>query len=175
MFSNVNWVEIIIGFLLGFLPIGVTFIRNLIKTLFYKSKLLGDYTLYHISGTEAGAVRKKKLKIFKSLKGYLGVTLEKSEHTGLSFKGKVMNSAGALRYLNLKGHNNIERIFIIINVPVNDNFDSLTGVMTALNIHSKPLCGKVLLSKKDDITDQVVKTIIGDNNLYAESHTSVIR
>lgn len=174
MFADVNWVEVIIGFLLGLLPAGIGFIRNLFKTIFDKSKLLGQYYLYHLSGTEAGLVRKKKLKIYKSIKGYLAVSLEKSEHTGLSFKGRVMESSGALRYLNIKGDNNKERIFIIINVPINDNFDRMSGVMAALNIHGKPLCGRILLSKRDDLPDNEVKAVTGDSNLYAEPLKSVV-
>lgn len=170
LFSNVNWVEIVLGFLLGLTPIIFTTLKNAIKILFEKSKLIGTYHFYHLSGTQTGVVRKKMLIVSKSFKGYLKVEIPKSEHTGLFFKGRVLDSQLAIKYIHVVGDNHPERLFLIINVPIHRNFTTLTGVFVAMNIHNIPLCGKILLSKQE-LTDDQAKQIIGTKNLYADIST----
>lgn len=54
LFSNVNWAEVVIGFLVGLTPIVLKFTKNFFQVMFEKSKLLGNYNFYHLSGTQSG-------------------------------------------------------------------------------------------------------------------------
>jgi hypothetical protein len=169
--QDVNWVEVVAGFVLGLTPV---FARPLWLFVRFKrspgrQKYVGTWYAYHVSTTGSGEIQTRKLKVtYSILLGRMNVrTLRvpgEDTMSRLQFSGYMSDREGMIRYVNLKDPNSHERLTWYLFDQFLDPVDHTVGLYLALDLRGLPSAGAMMISRSaarpedyERLTRQVVR------------------
>lgn len=165
---NINWPEVIAGFLLGISPAllgtawrGYKFLRDPARR-----KFVGRFWLYHWSIVQAGVIREKRLEVrFSWIRGTMRVRMPKDSVTGLTFEGEMVVAHGPVRYFALRGEGNEERLLVIANDPLNPEFRFTSGILAGVEMeNTRPIACRTILSK-EPLAAEALHELLGGRRL----------
>ncbi|ONI75731.1 hypothetical protein BWI15_07855 [Kribbella sp. ALI-6-A] len=152
--QDVNWVEVIAGFLLGLTPLICRQLWLLVnfKRLPGQRKYLGTWYAYHRSTTGSGKVQARKLKVtYSFLLGRMNVRTLKvpgnETMSRLQFSGHISAREGMVRYVTLKDPNSHERLTWYLFDQFLDPLDHTFGLYLALDLRGLPAAGAMMISR----------------------------
>lgn len=154
--------NLLAGFGLGLLPIVIPILvrHHRLRRSGVRGKYLGEFFLYHWSGTVSTVVRAKKLTMKLSWDGTLTAVMPADAMTNLSYSGEAVVSSGGILYLNMVGVGHGEHISAVLNSPVHSAFDLTTGVFCSVDLCGTPSAFKTILSRIE-LSHEQICTILG--------------
>jgi hypothetical protein len=149
LLTAIDWKNAVAGALVGASPtlIGLAYRYYSLATRRQWRKYVGEFWLYHPSGTVPGEIREKNIRFKRSLSGRIKATMDQPPPVGLLFEGFLSLSRGRIVYINLEESTQKERIQIILIDQLDPKFGITTGVLSGLNLNNRPLAVKIVLSR----------------------------
>jgi hypothetical protein len=153
--NGINWPEVIIGFILGLVPLAIRQIYIVLKYVRRPSrrKFLGEFWEYHRSTAGSGKIIESKYNLKYSLFTDR-ILLEGSESIPagsdqgyLEYGGQVSARQGMVRYFELKDPASHERQYWYVIDPFYDPFEKTTGLFISLDLAGLPAAGPMILSR----------------------------
>ncbi|WP_216917989.1 hypothetical protein [Nocardia noduli] len=165
---DINWAEVLIGFLLGLTPLVGRQIYTSIK--FYRTsrrKFLGTFWIYHRSTTGDGSMKERQINARYSLL-FGKLLVQTAPMSGdpadptLSYMGNISRREGMVRYLTLNDPSSHEIITWYVIDPLFDPFDRTVGIYLALDLSGLPTSGPLIMSR--------TRMQLGEADTIIESH-----
>jgi hypothetical protein len=148
--SDINWPEVLVGFVLGLVPLLVGVGYQIYSYLRQpgRPKYRGKFWLYSYDFLDKEAVCERALELSPSLLHRATTASIQDSTTGLTYKGRFLKvGEGGVRYLLLDGVGHPEHVLIVLVDPLSSEFDLAQGILAGVNMEKKPTAGKVVLSK----------------------------
>lgn len=149
IFTAIDWKNAIAGAVVGASPaiFGIAYRYYLLASRRQWRKYVGEFWLYHPSGTIDGELREKKIQFTRTFLGRIEAVLDQPPPVGLRFEGFLNPSRGRIVYVNLEEPSQKERIQLTIIDQLDAHFKLTTGVLSGLNLNYQPLAVKIVLSR----------------------------
>jgi hypothetical protein len=159
---DVNWLEVVAGFVLGLVPLvsRQLYIFIKYKRLPGRRKYLGTWYSYHRSTSGSGEVKIDQLKItYSILLGRLnvhaiGAAGSDAVTSRLAYSGHISAREGMVRYVTLKDSASHERLTWYLFDQFFDPFERTVGVYLALDLRGMPSAGAMMISRSELSSDE---------------------
>jgi len=164
-FDEVSWPNVIVGFVLGIIPVTIPLIQNY-KRLFTNSErnaFVGTFYVYHWCGMK-NVIREKEIIFHISLRGTIDINSINNGTTNLGYEGQILYGKGSIVYIVLTGDRHKENALYVLNDPVNPKFKLTTGVFASIDFNGTPMSGKMILSRVK-LKSSDAEAIIGSREL----------
>ncbi|TDT41971.1 hypothetical protein CLV90_3205 [Maribacter spongiicola] len=146
--EQIDWINVLAGFFIALSPVFFRYLVKVIKLYITNPALNGHFFFYHSSVLDVKSIREKEIIFTKSIRGIIKVKMPRDSTTGLSYSGRILKSSGALAYIQLtENSKKIEKIYLVLNIPLQSDFKITSGVFSTINVKHIPVCGEFILNR----------------------------